>query len=314
MAEKGGEKPKIFIIKKKKKGHGGHHGGSWKVAYADFVTAMMALFLLLWLISMVSPDRKVVLADFFKHFSVFEHGQSFMPGTESVLKETGLGTSQKNIRVKGMYEAPAEMLKEKLEKEIKEKLKGLKEQILVEITDSGLKIQIVDMAGKPIFDLGSDSLTSRGRDILKVVSENLKDIPNQIIIEGHTDSSPFKGGMITNWELSTDRASAARRELEGNGLDPGRFAKIVGMSDRDPLIKDDLFDPRNRRISLLVIPETPKPEAEGAKSFSIIPTEPAPSAPQPAPEPEKIVPIDRSKIIGDMGLPSRGGKPDFLKE
>lgn len=315
-----GDKPKIIIIRKKKRGHSDAHGGSWKVAYADFVTAMMALFLLLWLLSMVSEEKKVVLSDFFKHYSVFESGQSFMPGSKHAMKETGLefGTT-KNIRVKGMQQVPAELLKEKIESELSEKLKDIKDQVLMEVVEGGLKIQIVDNAGKPIFDLGSDKPTERAKEIIKIVSENIKELPNKIAIEGHTDSAMFRTAEITNWELSTGRASSARRELEANGVDPGRFDKIVGYSDKQLLVKDSPFDPRNRRISLLIMTNkietvkkvetpTPLPEETTAAKKSGTADQPAP----PEAKKEPLVPIDRSKIIGDLGMPTK--KPDFLRE
>lgn len=319
-----GDKPKIIIIKKKKRGHHDAHGGSWKVAYADFVTAMMALFLLLWLLSMVSEEKRVVLSDFFKHYSVFESGQSFMPGSRHAMKETGLefGTS-KNIRVKGMQQVPTELLKEKIESELSGKLKDIKDQVLIEVVDEGLKIQIVDNAGKPMFDLGSDKPTDRAKEILKIVSMHIKELPNPIVIEGHTDSAMFRTGEITNWELSTNRASSARRELEASGLDPGRFDKIVGYADKQLLVKDDVFDPRNRRISLLIKSMPPEKATKTGIPSAVSPPAGAGAgkAPTPAtggdtaaPEPKKepAMPIDKSKIIGDLGMPTK--KPEFLRE
>jgi len=326
MAGKGdkGDKPKIIIIKKKRRGHEGAHGGSWKVAYADFVTAMMALFLLLWLLSMVAPDKKVILADFFKHFSVFDSGQSFMKGSKHAMKESGLefGTT-KNIRVQGMKQAPAEMLKEKIETELAEKLKEIKDQVLMEVTDEGLKIQIVDSAGQPIFNLGSDKPTERAMEILKIVSTHIKDLPNPIVVEGHTDSAMFRTGAITNWELSTGRASSARRELEVDGIEPARFDKIVGYADKQLLVKEAPFDPRNRRISLLIksmppekakktgFPSAVQPPAETGAGKAPTPATGVETAP-PESKKEPVLPFDKSKIIGDIGMPSK--KPAFLRE
>lgn len=316
-----GDKPTIIIIKKKRRGHSDAHGGSWKVAYADFVTAMMALFLLLWLLSMVSEDKKVILADFFKHYSVFDSGQSFMPGSKHAMKETGLefGTS-KNIRVKGMQQVPSELLKENIESDLKGKLDDIKDQVLIEVTEEGLKIQIVDNAGKPIFTIGSDKPTDRAREILKIVSTHIKDLPNDIVVEGHTDSAMFRTGEITNWELSTGRASSARRELEASGLDPGRFEKIVGYADKQLLVKEDPFDPRNRRISLLVKTMPPEKAKKTGLPSAVQPsagtgavkTPPPAAVPPEAKKEEPIAPIDRSKIIGDLGMPTK--KPEFLRE
>jgi chemotaxis protein MotB len=320
-----GDRPIIIIVKKKKRGHDAAHGGSWKVAYADFVTAMMALFLLLWLLSMVAPDKKVILADFFKHYSVFSSGQSFMPGSQHAMKESGLEFGNtKNIRVQGMNQAPAEFLKEKLENELSEKLKDIKDQILMEVTAEGLKIQIVDSAGKPIFNIGSDKPTDRAKEILKIVSTHIKDLPNEIVIEGHTDSAMFRSGEITNWELSTGRASSARRELETNGLNPSRFDKIVGYADKQLLVKGDAFDPRNRRISLLIKTMPPEKVKRTGLPSAVQPPPATPEAAKtqtpavggetaaPEPKKESVLPFDKSKVIGDLGMPTR--KPEFLRE
>jgi chemotaxis protein MotB len=137
---------------------------------------------------------------------------------------------------------------------IDNKLQAMKNQVLIETTKEGLKIQIVDNEGSEIFRSGSDEPTEKARQIIRLVSENLREKPNRIIIEGHTDSAPFKSAQKTNWELSTSRASAARRELENNGIDPNRIARVVGYADQDPLIKEDPKDLRNRRISIILLP------------------------------------------------------------
>jgi chemotaxis protein MotB len=248
------DKKSTIIIKKIKKGHEGHHGGAWKVAYADFVTAMMAFFLLMWLLAMVSPDRRAALAEYFKHFNIFESpGQAFMmEGQMQMLQEPAPD-------VKAPPQFPEgggisqEDLKEKLRKAIEEKLQAMRDQIIVDIFEGGVRIQIVDMVGKEIFRLGSAEMTPISREIMKIVSENIKGLPNRIAVEGHTDASPFVGGKITNWELSTDRASSARRELERNGIDPERIARVVGYADTELLIKDNPRDPRNRRISIILL-------------------------------------------------------------
>ncbi|MBI5815852.1 MAG: OmpA family protein [Nitrospinae bacterium] len=312
MAEKD-EKPKLIIIKRIKKKHAGAHGGSWKVAYADFVTAMMALFLLLWLLSMVSPEKKVILADFFKHFSVFEHGQSFMEGQQYPIKHEGAKVGEvKYMYVSGLMEIPLDKLKAKVEEAVQTKLSaGAKEHVFMEASEGGLRIQIVDRAGSQIFAMGSDKPTQIARDIIKVVGESLKDMPNQIVIEGHTDANPFRSGEITNWELSTSRASAARRELEASGIEPSRFDHVVGYADKELLVKEDPYDPRNRRISLLV-----KPIPAGtAQTVAIPPGVQGPvfaAPPKKKVEPERIEPIDKGKLIGELG--AKPEKPEFLKE
>lgn len=244
-------KKSIVIIKKIKKGHEGHHGGAWKVAYADFVTAMMAFFLLMWLLAMVSPENRAALSDYFKYFSVFKSpGETFiMEGQPQMLQEPKTAPHPLEVGA----EISPEDLKEKMRKAIEEKLEALKDQVIIDVFEGGVRIQIVDMVGKEIFRLGRAEMTPIAREIMKIVSENIKDLPNRIAVEGHTDASPFVGGKITNWELSTDRASSARRELERNGIDPERIARVVGYADTELLIKDNPKDPRNRRISIILL-------------------------------------------------------------
>lgn len=252
------DRSKIIIRKVNKKTHGGHHGGSWKVAYADFVTAMMAFFLLLWLLSMTSPESKAALSQYFNTFSIFKD-QPQQSGTSILDKSNGIlnvGRSGQNesARVKAERKVTTEELAKIMRSAIDDKLQALKNQVLIETTKEGLKIQIVDNEGSEIFRSGSAEPTEKARQIIRLVSENLREKPNRITIEGHTDSAPFKGAQKTNWELSTSRASAARRELENNGVDPNRIAKVVGYADQDPLIKENTKDLRNRRISIILLP------------------------------------------------------------
>lgn len=236
------------IIKKIKKSHGEHHGGSWKVAYADFVTAMMAFFLLLWLITMVEPEKRAAVADYFRNFNLFQQsGRSFMEQSSAIHKE--VKTTVEPVTGENV----AERLKEQLKEAIEQKLKELKDHILIETVEGGVRIQIVDLEGEPMFPLSSSVPTEKAKQILRVVAENIKDENARIAIEGHTDAVPFRGGKITNWELSTERASSARRELEQNGVDPGKIARVVGFADTMPLIQDNPKDPRNRRISITLM-------------------------------------------------------------
>ena len=244
------EKPRIIIKKVKKKGHGDAHGGSWKVAYADFVTAMMAFFLLLWLLAMVSPEKRIALSEYFSNFNIME--QKSQASGESILeKSTGVLEIEK-MRPRPP-KGPTEDFAKKMRDAIDAELQTVKNQIFVDTTKEGVRIQIVDNEGSEIFRVGSDEPTEKARSIIKLVSENMKDKKNRIVIEGHTDSSPFKTAQKTNWELSTSRASAARRELENNGIEPGRIARVVGYADQDPFIKDDPKDLRNRRISIILL-------------------------------------------------------------
>lgn len=284
------DKSKSIIIKKVKKGHEGHHGGSWKVAYADFVTAMMAFFLLLWLITMVSPEKRAALSEYFKHFSIFEKaGQSFMMEGQQALMQKGEERKTFDFG-DGKAALSPEDLKEKLKKAIEEKLRALKDQMIVDIFEGGVRIQLVDLEGKSMFQPGSAQLSPSAREILKIVSENIKDLPNRIAVEGHTDASPLKAGRITNWELSTDRASSARRELEANGIDPVRIARVVGYADTELLIKNNPNDPRNRRISIILLQskvEQPPKVQEPVQPPTQSPAQQAMPV-QPLPKPEEI--------------------------
>ncbi len=249
------DEPKRIIIKKVKKRHQDAHGGSWKVAYADFVTALMALFLLLWLLAMISPEKRVLLSQYFKHFSVFkESGQSVIQGHSSLLDRDG-GVAAKKMLGSERADISPEMLQERIKGAIAEKLSSLEDQVMVSIADDGVKIQIVDTEGSLMFKLGSAQPTEKARQLLKLLAENISDTANRIVIEGHTDSLPYRGAQITNWELSTARASAARRELENNGVEPSRIARVVGYADQELLIKDEPTNPRNRRISIILLKE-----------------------------------------------------------
>lgn len=140
-----------------------------------------------------------------------------------------------------------------MKKVIEEKLRELKDHIMIDTVEGGVRIQIVDLEGEPMFPLSSAEPTEKAKEILKVVAENIKDEPAKIAVEGHTDAVPFRGGKTTNWELSTARASSARRELEKNGVEPEKIARVVGYADTMPLIKEDPKDPRNRRISIILM-------------------------------------------------------------
>jgi chemotaxis protein MotB len=279
------------IIKKVKKNHGGgHHGGSWKVAYADFVTAMMAFFLLLWLLSMVSEDKRIAMAEYFKSFSIFkESGKTFQPGSAFVITDH---IKKAELRPENITAA--------LKKAMKNKggsgkgpdgqgaqgadSQGLSDQIIVDAVEGGVRIQIVDKEGSPMFKLGSAEPTDKAREILASVAEVIRDQDAKIAIEGHTDAAPFRGDQITNWELSTNRASAARRMLETNGFDPSRVARVVGYADTDLFIKENPKDPQNRRISIIILqPREGSPVAGSLRKEAQASTQgkaPAPQAQQ----------------------------------
>jgi chemotaxis protein MotB len=244
---------KSIIVKKIKKIEGGHHGGAWKVAYADFVTAMMAFFLLLWLLSMVSDEKRARLSDYFKHFSMFDSGgESWMEKSSEMFNETGV-TKQKVFTDSIKNDVPnVEGIEEILNQGIAEQVGDVKDQVLVDLTDDGVRIQITDKDGSLMFQKGKKELTTKAKEILKVITEQIRSLPNKIIIEGHTDALQYSGSSYSNWELSTERASSARIALEGFGIDPKRVVRVTGYADTDPLIKEDPLDPSNRRISITI--------------------------------------------------------------
>jgi len=263
----------IIIKKVKKKQSGGAHGGSWKVAYADFVTAMMAFFLLLWLLSMVSDEKRAALSEYFRKYSVFkESGSSAVTSIDAKLTDpkfvTDIGNESlrapySNARGKGESEfrkktkknvtVSDEEIVKKIRTSIDDKMAGVRDQILVDVIEGGIRIQVIDSEGSMMFPLGSAQPTPKARDILKLVSDNIKDIPGKVVVEGHTDAAPYKSSLITNWELSTARASAARRVLEESGTESARIARVVGYADQELLLPLDPRDQRNRRISIIVL-------------------------------------------------------------
>ncbi len=245
-----------IIIKKVNKKHDGHHGGSWKVAYADFVTAMMAFFLLMWLLAMVSPEKRAALEAYFNNFTVFkDYKSSFQEGQGGGPGFINMGTGRTN---NAKVVAANRQLKKKIDEAVTKNLKGLENQVMVDVSEDGVRIQIVDNEGSQMFPSGSDQPTEKAQQILSLVGENIKGLSNKIAIEGHTDSIPYRKEQSTNWELSTARASSARRQLEQAGIDPVRIAKVVGYADQQLLYKDNPKDPRNRRISIIVMNSTDK--------------------------------------------------------
>lgn len=327
----------IIIKRKKKASHGGGHGGSWKVAYADFVTAMMAFFLLMWLLNMTSSSKKLQLSTYFKNLSMFSAMSMYFIGKGKDVVDSNVTSSPREVEDKVAGASPAESeeiqklkqlldklkkeietaeqdlklampaqaekleelleklkkekgnveekikeataanaaptesinaekFKEKLKRDLGEKLKGeigeksaeIKDQVLIDVIEGGVRIQIVDKAGKPMFALGSPELMPDAKRILKIITADLLTLRDvKLSIEGHTDALGYSGSKYTNWELSTDRASAARRELEYDGVDPNNLSRVAGFASTEPLIKDNPNDPRNRRITILVYSTNP---------------------------------------------------------
>jgi chemotaxis protein MotB len=248
------------IIIQKKKGHGhGHHGGAWKVAYADFVTAMMAFFLVLWLVGQ-STNVKQAIAGYFRDPGVFEFERStgILPGSL-----TGVNSdAPKTMREAGQSEGAAKEIRKALERKasvLKEmvarrpEFKVLKDSIEIQMTDDGLRIELIEKSNSLFFDSGSATLKPQTVTLLAAIAAELGTLDDTIVLEGHTDSRKFSinGGAYTNWELSADRANAARRVMEGN-LPPGRINAVRGYADTRLRFSNDPFDPRNRRVSIIV--------------------------------------------------------------
>jgi len=253
-----------IVIKKIKKGGHGHHGGAWKIAYADFVTAMMAFFLLMWLLGSATKGDLRGIAEYFRNpLKVSMRGGSGAGDSTSVLQGGGLDLSHKA----GTYRRSPDKgdkkildkLKEKIEKTIKEsvssKLAQYKDQILLDVTPEGLRIQIIDQQNRPMFKSGSAQMEGYASDILHEIGVILNDVPNRLSLSGHTDSAGFAGGNrnFSNWELSADRANASRRELISGGLQDTKVLRVVGLADSVPFDTANPSNPVNRRISIIVL-------------------------------------------------------------
>ncbi len=268
-----------IIIKRIKKGSHAAHGGAWKIAYADFVTAMMAFFLLMWLLSSSSKATLVGIGEYFKTpLKVALQGGKASGDSSTLIKGGGtdltrtvgeVHKSDKPIekRVINLREAKGELekqekvkleeLKKKLEKMIDSNpnLKQFKKQIFLDITRDGLRIQIVDEKNRPMFDLGSAHIKDYAKVILQEIGKVLNDVPNRITLSGHTDATPYSGGETgySNWELSSDRANASRQALIQGGMDETKMLRVVGLSSAVMFDKSDPYNPVNRRISIIVM-------------------------------------------------------------
>jgi chemotaxis protein MotB len=228
------------IIIKKKVVHGGHHGGAWKVAYADFVTAMMALFIVLWLMNSNEQVQKAV-GGYFRDPS----GKSELMGTGTAGLGPGVDIGKDDLG----------HLKEKIEAALKEApaLENLKEQVEMTVTGEGLRIELAEAEKSTFFESGNATPTAAGEQMLGLVAKELSKLPNRVLVEGHTDSRPFgPGASYTNWELSTDRANAARRLMERHGLKMAQTVAVRGFADQSLRKPADPANPANRRISIVV--------------------------------------------------------------
>jgi chemotaxis protein MotB len=263
-----------IVIKRIKKAGGGAHGGAWKIAYADFVTAMMAFFLLMWLLGSTTKAQLEGISEYFQTpLKVALAGGEGSGDSSSIIKGGGEDLTRKTGQVmRGEAKSSKDTLslekvkaeKEKLEEmkakiekmiEQNEKLKAFKKQLKLDITSEGLRIQIIDDQNRPMFDSGGAAMKNYTRDILREIGKTLNDLPNRISLSGHTDAVQYSSGErgYSNWELSADRANASRRELVSGGLEEGKIMRVVGLGSAVPFNKDKPDDPVNRRISIIVM-------------------------------------------------------------
>lgn len=257
------DEPKVRIVIRKPRHGGGHHGGAWKVAYADFVTTMMALFIVLWIVGQ-SEAIKQAIAAYFKNPGIFKEAKapSLTPGGAGILPGERPETPPpppKNDAEKEEENAKDERALQEAAGRIKELIdkggafEGLKDQIRIQITPEGLRIELLERDTSPFFRVGSAVPIQPLKPLLEKLQRILGTLPNHITVEGHTDSRQYSNYMnYSNWELSADRANAARRIMEADGLPPGRIDRIVGHADRILLVPEDPFHANNRRITLLV--------------------------------------------------------------
>ena len=268
----------IIIKRIKKSGHGAH-GGAWKIAYADFVTAMMAFFLLMWLLGSTTEGDKKGISDFFASplkvslsggsgsgdsAHVLKGGGQDLSRTEGQVKKGDIDAKRNTINLLALKAEQRAAEKARLE-ELKQKVQDvlaanprlalMQSQIRLDMTPEGLRIQIVDADNRPMFDSGSGVVKPYMRELLQIIGEVLAEVPNRLTLEGHTDAQPFGSGErgYSNWELSSDRANASRRELLAGGLPDSRVLRVQGLASSRPLEDTDPVSPTNRRISIIVM-------------------------------------------------------------
>jgi chemotaxis protein MotB len=266
-----------IVIKRIKKGGHGAHGGMWKIAYADFVTAMMAFFLLMWLLGSTTQGDLKGIAEYFQSpLKVSLSGGSGAGDASTVIQGGGASLTHSVGQVKNgendTNRRTPHMMREEAQRQEREKMQRLKSridaallanarlaefrnQIRVEITPDGLRIQIVDDFNRPMFALGSSQVQPYMRDILREIGQVLNEVDNRVALSGHTDAAPYAGGErgYSNWELSSDRANASRRELVAGGMDAGKIVRVVGLADSSLLVREDPRSPLNRRITIIVL-------------------------------------------------------------
>ncbi|HIE0649693.1 TPA: flagellar motor protein MotB [Serratia marcescens] len=310
----------VVLVRKRKSHHAAHHGGSWKIAYADFMTAMMAFFLVMWLLAIASPQELTQIAEYFRTplkvalTSGDKSSSESSPipgGGDDPTQQHGLVRKQVDSPDKRAEELRLNKLREKLDELIESdpRLKALRPHLLINMMEEGLRIQIIDSQNRPMFKTGSAQVESYMRDILRAIAPILNDLPNKISLSGHTDDIPYATGErgYSNWELSADRANASRRELIAGGLAEGKVLRVVGMAATMSLKQHGADDAINRRITVLVLNKQTQEgiEHENAESNAMDIAQPdslkqlAPSATAPAsqtPESQAVTPTDQATL------------------
>jgi chemotaxis protein MotB len=265
-----------IIVVRRKKGHGGgHHGGAWKVAYADFVTAMLALFIVLWLLSSSEQIQKAV--------------GGYFTDPSGKGKDVGNGLRGSGSESLSIHKDDMNQLKQKLEQAVKDatSLQKIKEHVIFTVTGEGLRVELLEGEVSTFFESGSSRPTPFGKELLQKLAEEIGKLPNRVTMEGHTDSQPFKGGTdYTNWELSSDRANAARRWMQENGMREDQVTQVRGFADQSPRVPDHPDDASNRRVTLVIMYQAAKPSVplQGGLPSPVAPasTTPPAAAPQAA--------------------------------
>ncbi len=269
------KKPRRRI--KKMAGHGGHHGGSWKVAYADFVTAMMALFLVLWLLSQADTKLKAAVANYFRSPGVFNSTDGgVLNGPKAVSEDPSADSASEQ----NMFDAIAQRLKKSIS--ANPELMAFKDRVKIEVTDEGLRIQIVDKADRVTFASGSAQLSPEAKLLLTEIAKAACQLPNPIAIGGHTDKNLFPAGSsYTNWELSADRANAARRALEAGCVKAEQIRRVIGYADTELLYPNQPFAAANRRINITVMRLHERPKTARNEETKVVEERAAGKAQEP---------------------------------
>ena len=277
-----------IIVKRVKKVAAGHHGGAWKIAFADFATAMMAFFLVMWLMSSATPEQKRAISGYFQDpigFTesasphVIDLGGTPTPAPDRTLNDvvdpsvqqtdTAMDAEQAETFAEQLERERLDLLLQELQNKVDEnpELTRFKDQILFEITQDGLRIQIMDAANRQMFALGSAQLQPYFEDILLAMADTIRAVPNKISISGHTDAKPYSGrGEFGNWELSAGRANAARRTLVAGGYPDEQIARVVGYASSALFDRENPLNPVNRRIDILVLTRKAQRDIEGEQS------------------------------------------------